>query len=111
MLETLANKMTLAEGVLDGTEKSLSEAKLKRGSEANIARLQQILSIAPRRPTRTLGPASSKPTSPKKRFPTNKPLKMPSPKRWLSKVSRLSQPGAKPPHPTGTVGTHLAELT
>lgn len=47
MLETLANKMTLAEGVLDGTEKSLSEAKLKRGREANIARLQQILSIVP----------------------------------------------------------------
>jgi hypothetical protein len=47
MLETLANKMTLAEGVLDGTEKSLSEAKLKRGRDANIARLQQILSIAP----------------------------------------------------------------
>jgi ERCC4-related helicase len=39
MLETLANKMTLAEGVLDGTEKSLSEA--------NLARLQQILSITP----------------------------------------------------------------
>ncbi len=47
MLETLANKMTLAEGVLDGTEKSLSEAKLKRGRDANLARLQQILSIAP----------------------------------------------------------------
>lgn len=47
MLETLASKMTLAEGVLDGTEKSLSEAKLKRGRDANIARLQQILSIAP----------------------------------------------------------------
>jgi ERCC4-related helicase len=47
MLETLANKMTLAEGVLDGTEKSLSEAKLKRGREANLARLQQILSITP----------------------------------------------------------------
>jgi ERCC4-related helicase len=47
MLETLANKMTLAEGVLDGTEKSLSEAKLKRGREANLARLQQILSIVP----------------------------------------------------------------
>lgn len=28
-------------------EKSLSEAKLKRGREANLARLQQILSIAP----------------------------------------------------------------
>lgn len=47
MLETLANKMTLAEGVLDGTEKSLNEAKLRRGRDANIARLQQILSIAP----------------------------------------------------------------
>lgn len=47
MLETLANKMTLAEGVLDGTEKSLSEARLKRGRDANLARLQQILSIAP----------------------------------------------------------------
>ncbi len=47
MLETLANKMTLAEGVLDGTGKSLSEAKLKRGRDANIARLQQILSITP----------------------------------------------------------------
>jgi SNF2-related domain/Helicase conserved C-terminal domain len=47
MLETLANKMTLAEGVLDGTEKSLSEARLKRGREANLARLQQILSIVP----------------------------------------------------------------
>lgn len=47
MLETLANKMSLAEGVLDGTEKSLSEAKLKRGREANLARLQQILSIVP----------------------------------------------------------------
>ena len=47
MLETLSNKMTLAEGVLDGSEKSLSEAKLKRGREANLARLQQILSIVP----------------------------------------------------------------
>ena len=51
MLETLANKMTLAEGVLDGTEKSLSDAKLKRGRDANIARLQQILSIAPEGPS------------------------------------------------------------
>ncbi len=47
MLATLASKMTLAEGVLDGTEKSLNEAKLKRGREANLARLQQILSIVP----------------------------------------------------------------
>jgi len=47
MLETLANKMTLAEGVLDGTEKSLKEAKLKRGADANLARLKQMLSILP----------------------------------------------------------------
>ena len=47
MLETLATKMNLAEGVLDGSEKSLSQAKLKRGREANLARLQQILSITP----------------------------------------------------------------
>jgi len=58
MLETLANKMTLAEGVLDGTEKSLSEAKLKRGREANLARLQQILSItADGKPTPKSPPA------------------------------------------------------
>ncbi|MEI6603766.1 MAG: DEAD/DEAH box helicase [Verrucomicrobiota bacterium] len=47
MLATLANKLTLAEGVLDGSEKSLIDAKLKRGREANLARLQQILSIIP----------------------------------------------------------------
>lgn len=47
MLETLANKMTLAEGVLDGTEESLSKARLKKGREANIARLNQLLSAAP----------------------------------------------------------------
>jgi hypothetical protein len=58
MLETLANKMTLAEGVLDGTEKSLSEAKLKRGADANLARLQQILSIVPEgQPPQKLPPA------------------------------------------------------
>ena len=47
MLETLSSKMTLAEGVLDGTEKSLREAKLKRGADANLARLKQILAIVP----------------------------------------------------------------
>jgi hypothetical protein len=47
MLETLANKMHLAEGVLDGTEESLANAKLKRGRDANLARLQQFLNIAP----------------------------------------------------------------
>jgi len=45
MLETLAHKMTLAEGVLDGTPESLANAKLKRGREANLARLKQMLSI------------------------------------------------------------------
>jgi superfamily II DNA or RNA helicase len=57
MLETLANKMSLAEGVLDGTEESLANAKLKRGREANLARLQQFLSISP-----TGKPADRKPT-------------------------------------------------
>ncbi|MCF7674421.1 MAG: DEAD/DEAH box helicase [Akkermansiaceae bacterium] len=45
MLETLANKMNLAEGVLDGTEGALDKAKLKRGKEATLARLQQLLSL------------------------------------------------------------------
>jgi hypothetical protein len=44
MLETLAHKANLAEGVLDGTESSLANAKLRRGRDANLARLQQILS-------------------------------------------------------------------
>lgn len=47
MLETLACKATLAEGVLDGTEEALSKAKLKRGSDANLARLKQFISEAP----------------------------------------------------------------
>lgn len=45
MLETLANKMNLAEGVLDGSDESLSNTKLKRGRDANLARLQQFLAI------------------------------------------------------------------
>lgn len=47
MLATLANKMDLAEGVLDGSDESLARTKLKRGRDANLARLQQFLSIAP----------------------------------------------------------------
>ncbi|MBE2283563.1 MAG: DEAD/DEAH box helicase [Prosthecobacter sp.] len=47
MLETLATKMTLAEGVLDGTAESLANAKLKRGNDANLARLKQFISEAP----------------------------------------------------------------
>lgn len=47
MLGTLANKMDLAEGVLDGSDESLARTKLKRGGDANLARLRQFLSIAP----------------------------------------------------------------
>ncbi|MFZ9936404.1 MAG: DEAD/DEAH box helicase [Luteolibacter sp.] len=47
MLETLANKMNLAEGVLDNSDESLGQTKLKRGRDANLARLQQFLSVAP----------------------------------------------------------------
>lgn len=47
MLETLALKSNLAQGVLDGSDESLSQTKLKRGADANLARLQQFLSIAP----------------------------------------------------------------
>lgn len=47
MLGTLANKANLAEGVLDGSEESLSKAKLKKGREANLARLNQLMSEAP----------------------------------------------------------------
>jgi hypothetical protein len=57
MLGTLANKMTLAEGVLDGTESSLASARLKRGPDANLARLQQFLSDAPsNKPTERKAP-------------------------------------------------------
>lgn len=55
MLETLATKMTLAEGVLDGSADSLSKAKLKRGNDANLARLKQFISEAPA-PTATPAP-------------------------------------------------------
>ncbi len=43
MLDTLANKMNLAEGVLDGSDESLRNAKLKRGPDATMARLKQLL--------------------------------------------------------------------
>ncbi len=48
MLGTLANKMNLAEGVLDGSDDALSKTKLKRGREANLARLQQFLGTVPK---------------------------------------------------------------
>lgn len=47
MFDTLANKATLSEGVLDGSTESLSKAKLKSGKDANLARLKQFLSEAP----------------------------------------------------------------
>ncbi len=65
MLETLANKMHLAEGVLDGTEESLANAKLKRGRDANLARLQQFLNIAP---TNKLPETKPQPSDPSLRF-------------------------------------------
>lgn len=43
MLGTLANKMNLSEGVLDGSDESLKNAKLKSGTEATLARLNQML--------------------------------------------------------------------
>ena len=60
MLETLATKMTLAEGVLDGSADSLSKAKLKRGNDANLARLRQFISEAP---TASATPAPKPPPS------------------------------------------------
>jgi hypothetical protein len=47
MLETLATKTTLAEGVLDGSAESLSKAKFRKGRDTNLARLQQFISEAP----------------------------------------------------------------
>ncbi len=47
MLGTLATKASLAEGVLDGSEKALSAARLKRGREAMMQRLHQILTDQP----------------------------------------------------------------
>ena len=46
MLSTLESKTYLAEGVLDGSE-NLSKVKLKRGRDATLARLQQMLLDVP----------------------------------------------------------------
>ncbi len=46
MLGSLANKMELAQGVLDGVG-DLSEIKLKRGNQALLKRLEQILARVP----------------------------------------------------------------
>ena len=57
MLQTLALKSNLAQGVLDGSDESLAQTKLKRGADNHLARLQQFLNptssnkaIAPRIP-------------------------------------------------------------
>ena len=58
MLETLALKSHLAHGVLDGSDESLAHTKLKRGRDANLARLQQFLSPT-QPPAKTQSPAPS----------------------------------------------------
>ncbi len=63
MLETLANKMHLAEGVLDSSDESLAQTKLKRGADANLARLQQFLGTTP-----TGKPAENPPADPALHF-------------------------------------------
>lgn len=61
MLATLANKTNLSEGVLDGSDESLSNTKLRSGRDANLARLQQFLAVpAGTRPAATT-PAPSDP--------------------------------------------------
>jgi len=59
MLETLAIKSHLAEGVLDGSDASLEQTRLKRGADAHLTRLKQFLAITP-----DGAAASAKPTSP-----------------------------------------------
>jgi len=55
MLETLAHKRALADGLLDRLG-NLKEIKLKSGGQAFMARLEQLVSVAPARPA-----AASKP--------------------------------------------------
>ena len=43
MLATLALKSNLAQGVLDGSDESLAQTKLKRGTDAHLTRLNQFL--------------------------------------------------------------------
>lgn len=61
MLASLANKMELAQGVLDGTG-DLASIKLKRGNQALLKRLEQVLTAvpadAPRLPTPPSDPAA-----------------------------------------------------
>jgi hypothetical protein len=45
MLDTLAVKSNLAEGVLDGSDESLAKTRLKSGRQAHLTRLRQILHL------------------------------------------------------------------
>ena len=47
MLTTLAMKTSLSEGVLDGTEESLKNARLKKGADSHLAKLRQALLETP----------------------------------------------------------------
>ncbi len=66
MLQTLALKSNLAQGVLDGSDESLANTKLKRGADANLARLRQFLNPAPS----NKAPAPPTPADPAQHFAT-----------------------------------------
>jgi len=70
MLETLATKQALAEGVLDGSDEALANTKLKRGRQAAIDRLRQLLSKAPAPGGRPPEPAAPLPSDPVQAFAT-----------------------------------------
>ncbi|MDA1275734.1 MAG: DEAD/DEAH box helicase [Verrucomicrobia bacterium] len=65
MLETLANKQALADGVLD-SRGDLSEIKLRTGSQAFLAKLEQL--VAP------VGDGNKKPVPSKKMLPADRAL-------------------------------------
>jgi hypothetical protein len=56
MLDTLANKANLADGVLDGSAESLGKVKLKGGPQSHLARLRQILAPEAAPPPRAPAP-------------------------------------------------------
>ncbi len=99
MLETLANKTNLSEGVLDGSEESLKNARLKSGTEATLARLNQMLGkvttakTAPKPPPTdpATSPASIPQNPPSPRSKSNaSPTSVPSPPK--NKKSPTSSP-------------------
>lgn len=47
MLDTLAMKSLLSDGVLDGTEDGLQNARMKRGADSHLAKLRQIILEVP----------------------------------------------------------------